>query len=433
MHGMYCGCATPHTHLAVGDELTNRHTHTLAIGDADAWADELAKMLADQVKTTWNKKAMPKPSIGVTRAYGQKFEQAVNEGMKIEYDTPDPELKKHLTQKAYQFAAAKNHAQMVQLTRALVDDQGKVRSWSQFKQAAFEINNTHTTTWLKAEYNTAVGSAQMASKWQQIQANKATLPLLQFDAIIDGQTSDLCRSLEGIIKPADDPFWDKYYPPNHFGCRSTVRQLANGKVTPDNKIVHPEKLPKAFQTNLAKTGMLFPKDHPFFIGIPDAELKNYVYALPVDLQFDPVKIEGAKGKLRVHKLVNEKHVDYEIVREIATEYAIKGSKVDIMPNVDGEKQYHDIIFPGAYKYKSPDLRIDDVWHEVESATNAGSYRNLKGPFERGSNQADFIIIDLSVPVAKEKLENVTKLKMGDYPNVKEAIWRYKGNYFSIKK
>jgi SPP1 gp7 family putative phage head morphogenesis protein len=255
--------------------------HKLSGPESENWAEQLAPLLAAEVQRVWNARQMPTLNEALTIAYTNIFETGIAKGFgvninEIDYNSPDAAVIANLRENAYQFSAAKNYTQLKHLTQALVDGDGKLRSWSAFKKAAFEINNEHVTSWLKAEYDTAIGSAQMASLWQRIEAEKDTLPLLQFDAVIDKQTSDICRPLEGVIKPVGDPFWDTYYPPNHFRCRSTVRQLPSGVVTPDNRIVTPEKVPALFKTNLAKTGLLFPANHPYFIDKPENVESVYV-------------------------------------------------------------------------------------------------------------------------------------------------------------
>lgn len=63
-------------------------------------------------------------------------------------------------------------------------------------------------------------------------------PYWMYDAVLDSGTTPICRGLNGLIRPADDPVWERIYPPNHFGCRAGVRSLtgreaeARGGVTP---------------------------------------------------------------------------------------------------------------------------------------------------------------------------------------------------------
>lgn len=397
----------------------------------------MAKMLAKEVAAIWDEKGMPKRlSLNVTKAYAKRLKKGLSEGYgadldNIDYTTPDAAVISQLLTNVYQFSAAKNHAQMVALSRALLDENNKVRSWEEFKAAAFAINNEHTTTWLQAEYNLAVSSAQMAAKWKEINAD-GKRKLLEFDAVLDTGTTQTCRSLEGVRKWSDDSFWDMYYPPNHYGCRSTVRILSSGRATASNRISYPD-IPPIFRSNLAKTGLLFPDNHPYWIGMPEAERRNAIKLLPYDMQFDVIELPVKKGRLRIHKLLSPSKDDYQLNFDIATEFALKGKKVDIMPDVNADPDWGKIMFPNGKLKISADLKIDGTLFEVQQATNASSYRNLKTAIEEGQRQADHLIIDLSIPVAKSKLKSAAILKMGDYPQLESIKFRYKGNYYEVKK
>lgn len=45
---------------------------------------------------------------------------------------------------------------------------------------------------------------------------------LEYSAIIDGKTTEICQELDGRTWAVDDAMWDKYTPPNHFNCRSLL-------------------------------------------------------------------------------------------------------------------------------------------------------------------------------------------------------------------
>lgn len=242
--------------------------------ELEALALELAKMY----QQIWEEKKQPKNiNKPVTTFFAEKLWKAAEAGMAIDYETVDDKLIKHLKENVYQFAGAKNYSQMKAITEALVNE-GKLREFTDFKAAAMSITADHMG-WLKTEYNTAVAGGQMASKWADIEKNKEILHLLQFDAVIDSQTTELCSGLNGVIRPVDDPFWNTYYPPNHFNCRSTVRQLRTGVVTDLKEIEYPE-IPAMFQTNLAKEGLIFPKNSAYFKDVPKSVLKESVSLIP---------------------------------------------------------------------------------------------------------------------------------------------------------
>jgi SPP1 gp7 family putative phage head morphogenesis protein len=241
--------------------------------------DEMATALAKMVDQIWKDKGIKEGTFnsevtalfekqlwdGVVKGFGMDLSQA-------DYDTPDYQMLQALKDNVQHFSEAKNYHQLRELSDALIGDDGKLRSRSQFMEAAAKINEAYTSRYLAVEYELAVAGGQMSAKWVQIQANKDTLPLLEFDAVLDGQTTELCKSLNGVILPIGHPFWNTYYPPNHFNCRSTVRQRGTGKVTPADNIPSAD-IPNMFKTNLGKQGLIFPPDHPYFIDLPE-ELKK---------------------------------------------------------------------------------------------------------------------------------------------------------------
>lgn len=197
------------------------------------------------------------------RAFYNKLLSGATDGFGEVIDAEDEAMMQALQNDVVRFSDAKDAAMQRAMLQALTDEEGRLRSWGDFRTVAYSIGEIHKDAWLRAEYELSISSAQMAAKWNQIVKNSQTLPLLQFDAVMDNRTTHTCRSLEGVILPVDHWVWGMYYPPNHWGCRSTVRSLASGNVTSINDVTLPD-VPKMFQTNLAKNGLLFPPGHPYY-------------------------------------------------------------------------------------------------------------------------------------------------------------------------
>lgn len=242
----------------------------------------MTDLLLNMVAGVWRDTGMPTGLIdrNVTGAIARKLmgaietgygKQLADIGTSIDYETPDANMLLKLQQNVWHFSAAKNYTQLVELSRALIGEDGKLRSWDQFKEAAYKVNDRHINQWLRVEYDNAVAGAQMAGKWVEIQRDAAIFPYLQFDVILDGGTSDICRPLAGVIVPVGDAMLNTFYPPNHFNCRTTIRQLRTGM--PSTNYSLPD-IPTMFQTNVGKTGMAFPEGHPYFTGAP-AEVYKY--------------------------------------------------------------------------------------------------------------------------------------------------------------
>jgi SPP1 gp7 family putative phage head morphogenesis protein len=324
------------------------------------------------------------------------------------------------------FAGAKTWHQMQHLTKALIDPEtSKIRSFREFKIEADKINKWYSKTALNAEYNTAIAGAQMASKWVEIQEQGD--PMLEFDAVMDGQTTDLCRSLNGVTLPSSDPFWQQYYPPNHFACRSTVRISYGRTPTDRSTIVYPDKMPDMFKTNLAQTGVIFPPNHSYWNGVPKDVVIDALKNLPYDSQFSVLEKYG-NGNVRIHPLVNRNDNDYETVYRIAKEKALLGHKIDILPTHQYDDIVRDILFHDAKKGKSIDLRIDGILWEVERSTNSLNINNLKHAVGAGSHQCDNVIVALSQQVDGHTLSRISKGRFIDHKYLKIIEYQYGENF-----
>ena len=68
-----------------------------------------------------------------------------------------------------------------------------------------------------------------------IELNEVPPLALEFIAIDDTRTSDICRpyAASRVILPPNDPFWETHWPPLHFNCRSTVRGIYDEDELPD--------------------------------------------------------------------------------------------------------------------------------------------------------------------------------------------------------
>ena len=77
-------------------------------------------------------------------------------------------------------------------------------------------------TILRTNINTACG----AGRYRRQVETAAARPYWRYSAILDGSTRPSHRELDGKVFRADDPIWDRIYPPNGFGCRCRVRAIS---------------------------------------------------------------------------------------------------------------------------------------------------------------------------------------------------------------
>jgi SPP1 gp7 family putative phage head morphogenesis protein len=181
----------------------------------------------------------------------------------------DKDMLESLQKNMYVFSATKNFNLMLALNAELKDEDGKLREWTDFKTRAMVLNDQYNVNWLQTEYNTAVASAQGAAKWQTFWAERDQYDL-KYQTVGDDRVRESHQSLDGVVRPVDDDFWDTHYPPLAFNCRCEVIQVSGETKTDKSKIISPD-IPKMFRNNVGKTGQVFTKDHPYWKGLTTTE------------------------------------------------------------------------------------------------------------------------------------------------------------------
>lgn len=224
----------------------------------------LAQRIYDGEKITYDPdllQATVKPYIdGITKGYGKSLAD-------VDWNTPDAKTLQKLTENVFQFSASKDFHILSDMTAALKGSDGKMRSFDDFRAEVDKMNVKYNQNWLRTEYNQAVASSQCAARWTDFEKHSKSMPFLQYQAVMDGNTRAEHAALNGVIKRVDSDFWDKYYPPNGWGCRCEVIQLPgkNHKETPAETIKFC-KVDDMWKVNVGKKGVVFPKGHPYFMG-----------------------------------------------------------------------------------------------------------------------------------------------------------------------
>lgn len=164
-----------------------------------------------------------------------------------------------------QVAAFKQHRMAEELRAAKIRHPQR----SDWDEAAAKVMARHNGQWLRAELQASTAAAAAAESWQEFERRKYLYPNLRYETAGDERVRQSHRSLDGVVRSVDDPFWDVYYPPNGWNCRCVVVQT-DARPTEDGEVDFDP--PKGFRGNVGKTGQLFGQDHPYFnVGTLDKE------------------------------------------------------------------------------------------------------------------------------------------------------------------
>lgn len=163
------------------------------------------------------------------------------------------------------FSAAKTHQQVVDMSKALVDENGIRKSFPKFKKEAREIFDEYNVNWLETEYRTAFNNGLSARQWLDFQEDKDFAPMLRYDTAGDGRVRPQHAELDGIIRHIDDPFWETHFPPLDWNCRCDVTAYEEDEVeaTPDDILKDLPEPDDLFRFNPAIAKIIFDEAHPY--------------------------------------------------------------------------------------------------------------------------------------------------------------------------
>ena len=288
------------------------------------------------------------------------------------------------------------------------------KPFERFLNDVRKIDETYNKHYLKAEYEFAAASADMAAKWERFMEDGDRYNL-QYRTAGDDRVRPEHAALNGVTLPPTDEFWESYYPPNGWRCRCTVVQVRKKKhpETPHEEAMAlgeaalGSDIKGMFRFNPGKQERVFPAYNAYTISdcancnqsnlklawrperascrackyLRDCyelhsqenspSLKKYspaekhaIYSKPLNEQFEEVFVSAHGGKVKRHKLRQKEEMDYERVLDAAILYADKET-VLLLPEIHkSETSIRQILnLPGE---SNPDLLVGSVFVDVKS-------------------------------------------------------------------
>lgn len=345
-------------------------------------------------------------------------------------------LRQSLSRSNYIFSGIKTFHEMNEAFPSLIDENGNRKPFERFLNDVQKINQTYNRNYLRAEYNFAHASAQMAEKWEQFQQDGDEFNL-QYRTVQDGRVRPSHAALDRITLPPSHPFWQQYFPPNGWNCRCNVVQVLKGKypTTPDTEVEHltrqnDDANPKEqfFRFNPGIERKTFPDYNPYTIRrcqdcdvakgkvklsfIPDFQLcracqqirecyierekknsenltklspeeKHNIYQKTLQEQFESVYTSPSGHTVQKHLLKDIHEMDYNRVFDTAKLFASE-SDVRMIPNIhESETQIRQRL--GLQGKTNPDLFVGNDFVDVKSPFNVKNMvRNANAAFSQGA-------------------------------------------------
>lgn len=165
-------------------------------------------------------------AMAFTDVTASALNQAVETG--ITQARPSAIMIQRLKESNYVFSGFKTFHEMKETFPLLVDENGNRKPFKQFLKEVQTVNEKYNAHYLRAEYNFAVTSSEMAAKWEQFEEDGDRYDL-QYRTAGDDRVRESHRKLDGVTLPPSSKFWDEYFPPNGWKCRCTVVQVRKSK------------------------------------------------------------------------------------------------------------------------------------------------------------------------------------------------------------
>lgn len=332
-------------------------------------------------------------------------------------------MRRRLHRSDYIFSGLKTFHELNEAFPALIDENGDRKPFERFLNDVRKIDKTYNRNYLRAEYNFASASAEMAARWEQFMEDGDRY-YLQYRTAGDSKVRPEHAALHGVTLPITDSFWDEFLPPNGWNCRCSVVQVRKSKypATPhDEAMARGEQATQRdtrqmFRFNPGKEQKTFPDYNPYSIHkcrdcdiakgkmelarrfIPDNQLCAACQLLQRCLEQRDEVIKHGNGEIRINRNVNRNDSDYKKLYQIAGYFADKGEVVELTPKMSRPPKFkYECIYGDLvgtkYEGKCPDLRIGGKWYEHEGFISDKPKRAFANMINHGLKQASRIIID----------------------------------------
>lgn len=309
----------------------------------------------------------------------------------------------------------------------LFDDQGKLRTFSEFKKAASKVFNDYNKNYLQAEWQTAFASAQAASKWTKFPEDA----ILQWRTQQDGRVRDGHKALHGTTYPKNHPFWETHYTPYGWRCRCFIIKVASGSPSVDPKGI--PDTPAMFRQNSGITGMVFDKQSPYFQLPPEmSRAAVHVFGLEDYLPLSGKEIENYLAKY--NELIN--NPDWDLVETNPENGTFifkhkRADKKDLKRNIDGAKRFvkttNEYLLINEHvlieDFKNPEYLLRTGLSDLKTPDPekyVSIIGGIKNAFQKASKQnIDNAIIDL---IANESFIDIVKGVEEGFKHNPEINW-----------
>ena len=175
---------------------------------------------------------------------------------------PDDDFRAAILRNNEVFVAFKVHRMQNDMARLLLDSNGNLKPFEQWRKEVMPIASHQVGQWLRTEYNTAVIRAHQAADWRQFEREKDVLPNLRWMPSTSVNPGKDHMIFWGTVRPIDDPFWNEHRPGDRWNCKCDLSST-DDPVTEIPDFTKKDNPHPGLDNNPGKDGKLFSDTHPY--------------------------------------------------------------------------------------------------------------------------------------------------------------------------
>ncbi len=283
----------------------------------------------------------------------------------------------------FHFSAAKTLAELQELN-SLFRESG---SFEEFYKKALQTTDVFNKRWQQTEYETAVLTAESASNYQRLINKTKLYPFWMYKTAGDDEVRPEHAELDGLILPANDPRWDKIFPPNGWKCRCYVIPLMAYEVEGLDLEAEQDRCNKYFNTkeweqakaqhwdvNRGKTAEVFDRNQMYIRQFPEkaSKLVGELYYNDYGLDSFGKKLSGATKEA---PMFDGKKEDWFAEHKLIKDY--KGREVELSESVFNKHttgKYTNVRIPLLDCIPDVLAHPDEVW--INDYVKPRDFRNM---------------------------------------------------------
>lgn len=175
---------------------------------------------------------------------------------------PDDDFRAAILRNNEVFVAFKVHRMQNDMAKLLLDSNGNLKPFEQWRKEVMPIASHQVGQWLRTEYNTAVLRAHQAADWRQFEREKDVLPNLRWMPSTSVNPGKDHMVFWGTVRPIDDPFWNEHRPGDRWNCKCDLSST-DDPVTEIPDFTRKDNPHPGLDNNPGKDGKLFSDTHPY--------------------------------------------------------------------------------------------------------------------------------------------------------------------------